>query len=252
MPLVQYSLYCDLQAPTPSYKDMPVVQYSLYCDLQAPGRLRYLLDVSLQLASSTRPQDCNTAAYLLRLITQQPLLYSVICAGYVDQLNSATSHHWTLRHTRNRGGATDTTQGVQDSTQGVGDTTQGVGHTTQGVGDTTQGVEDSIHWVGDTIQGVGDTTQGVGDTSQGVGDTTQGVGHALTRDGVVGHCLQWCDTGVVNDAVGRCSVVLTLLLSQLDSQVTVARRSLVHAASTRPMYPTMHCIRYLLKDINLK
>jgi len=198
---------------------------------QAPARLQRLLDVSLQLASSTRPQDCNTAAYLLRLITQQPLLYKVISAGYVDQLNTPTSHHWTLRVTPNRGGVTDTTQGIADSTQVVGDTTQRVG---------------------DTIQGVGDTTQAGGDSTQGVGDTTEGVGPALTRDGVVGHCLQWCHTGVVNDVVGRCCVVLTLLLSQLDSQVTVAHRSLVHAASTQPMYPTMHCIRYLLKDVNLK
>lgn len=153
-----------------------------------------LLEASLQLARSTRPQDCNTAAYLLRIITQQPLLYHIIGVSYVDQLNTATC---------------------------------------------LLTVKEAL-W------------------RCGLNDATQGMHPTLERDGIFKEpesckkCLYWHDTRVLNDFVGRCCVMLTLLLGQLDSQVTVARHNLVQAASTQPMYPTMHCIRYLLRDVDLK
>ncbi len=45
--------------------------------LQNKGRLKSLFEGSLELASSTRPQDCTTAAYLLRLLLTQPLLQEI-------------------------------------------------------------------------------------------------------------------------------------------------------------------------------
>ena len=34
--------------------------------------------------------------------------------------------------------------------------------------------------------------------------------------------------------------------------MVVARQSLLHAAATRPLYPTLQCMRYILADQNLK
>ncbi len=40
--------------------------------LQAVSRSGELLNAALELSCSTRPQDCNTAAYLLRLLIKHP------------------------------------------------------------------------------------------------------------------------------------------------------------------------------------
>lgn len=46
--------------------------------------------------------------------------------------------------------------------------------------------------------------------------------------------------------------LLHTLLQLLVDQVTVARGSLVVAAANRPMYPTLHCIRYILEEVDLR
>ena len=46
--------------------------------------------------------------------------------------------------------------------------------------------------------------------------------------------------------------VLQTLLLQLQDQLDVAKKNLLHAAATRPLYPTLHCIRYLLADLDLR
>ena len=46
--------------------------------------------------------------------------------------------------------------------------------------------------------------------------------------------------------------MVSLLLMHLREQVGVAGRNLLHASATRPMYPTLHCIRYILADTNLR
>ncbi|CAG5133518.1 unnamed protein product, partial [Candidula unifasciata] len=43
-----------------------------------------------------------------------------------------------------------------------------------------------------------------------------------------------------------------ILLSLLDSQISVANQSLITAAANRPMYPTLHCIRYIMQEMNFK
>ena len=154
-----------------------------------------LLEASLRLASSTRPQDCNTAAYILRIITQQPLLYDVIGDTYIDQLNCDANQSWTAKETAAR-----------------------------------PRLDDSAEDIDQVVE-------------------TDGI----NRDqGDCRRLLRCCDGDVNNDVSGRRFTVLTLLLRQLDKQVTVACHNLVNAASTQPMYPMMHCIRYLLSDVDLK
>ncbi|RUS78380.1 hypothetical protein EGW08_013851 [Elysia chlorotica] len=45
-------------------------------------------------------------------------------------------------------------------------------------------------------------------------------------------------------------LLLRSLLQLLDSQISVAEQSLVSAAASRPMYPTLHCIRYILQELD--
>ncbi|XP_041351215.1 thyroid adenoma-associated protein homolog [Gigantopelta aegis] len=47
-------------------------------------------------------------------------------------------------------------------------------------------------------------------------------------------------------------LLLSILLMLLREQLSVARRSLTSAAANGPMYPTLHCIRYILSEINYK
>ncbi|XP_074661192.1 tRNA (32-2'-O)-methyltransferase regulator THADA-like [Tubulanus polymorphus] len=55
-----------------------------------------------------------------------------------------------------------------------------------------------------------------------------------------------------NDLEGRSLLTLSVLVSSLSEQLEVAKKTLLHAAATRPMYPVIHCIRYLLSTINLR
>ncbi|XP_069117931.1 tRNA (32-2'-O)-methyltransferase regulator THADA-like isoform X2 [Argopecten irradians] len=51
---------------------------------------------------------------------------------------------------------------------------------------------------------------------------------------------------------GRSLLLLWILLSYLLDQKEVAKGSLIMAAANRPLYPTLHCIRYILFDVALK
>ena len=51
---------------------------------------------------------------------------------------------------------------------------------------------------------------------------------------------------------GSSYLLLWILLLYLRSQMEVARTGLAVAATSRPMYPTLHCIRYLLFHIQLR
>ena len=67
------------------------------------------------------------------------------------------------------------------------------------------------------------------------------------------------NVGMIGDGVppktsydSRQLEMVSLLLMHLREQVGVAGRNLLHASATRPMYPTLHCIRYILADANLR
>lgn len=54
------------------------------------------------------------------------------------------------------------------------------------------------------------------------------------------------------ESSGGTVLLLWILLFYLKDQLQVARTGLFIAAATKPMYPTLHCIRYILFDVNLK
>nr|XP_022332415.1 thyroid adenoma-associated protein homolog isoform X4 [Crassostrea virginica] len=55
-----------------------------------------------------------------------------------------------------------------------------------------------------------------------------------------------------HNSSGGTILLLWILLLYLKEQLQVAKTGLFIAAATKPMYPTLHCIRYILFDINLK
>ncbi|XP_033733610.1 thyroid adenoma-associated protein homolog [Pecten maximus] len=62
----------------------------------------------------------------------------------------------------------------------------------------------------------------------------------------------FCLPSVDNNQSGRSLLLLWILLSYLQDQKEVAKGSLIMAAANRPLYPTLHCIRYILFDVALK
>ncbi|XP_061173065.1 tRNA (32-2'-O)-methyltransferase regulator THADA-like [Saccostrea echinata] len=51
---------------------------------------------------------------------------------------------------------------------------------------------------------------------------------------------------------GGTVLLLWILLFYLEDQLQVSKTGLFITAATKPMYPTLHCIRYILFDVNLK
>ena len=55
---------------------------------QTEEKCRALYSAGMQLAASTRPQDCGTAAYIFRLLLQQPCAEGIVQShGPVPQLD---------------------------------------------------------------------------------------------------------------------------------------------------------------------
>lgn len=128
--------------------------------LQDPEFLKELLSAAMVLSESTRPQDCSTAAYLLRLLLQQENIGPVI-KNYKPTLLSNSSASF---------------------------------------------LQIPLPMPGSQKQEV-----------------------------------------KINDLL----LVQQLILLLID-QLEVAKTSLVHAAATRPMYPTIHCIRYIIANLNFR
>lgn len=55
---------------------------------------------------------------------------------------------------------------------------------------------------------------------------------------------------LVNSVASRCYMTIDLLLCQLTDQVTTATNSLLEAAGSKPIYPTIFCIRHVLENFN--
>ncbi|KAK7482199.1 hypothetical protein BaRGS_00026548, partial [Batillaria attramentaria] len=136
---------------------------------------RALYSAALKLAVSTRPQDCGTAAYLLRFLSHVPF-----------------ASHAMESHTLRSSTTILTAEQSSDIDAPAKDTAPET-------------------------------------DSTGNGDRLMGAVE-----------------------VPREMRLLSTLLQLLVDQVTVARSSLVVAAANRPMYPTLHCIRYILEDMNLR
>lgn len=50
----------------------------------------------------------------------------------------------------------------------------------------------------------------------------------------------------------RSFAVLTLLLDELRDELRLADHSLLLVAAQRPLYPVLHCLRYLFSDVDLR
>ncbi|XP_059154610.1 thyroid adenoma-associated protein homolog [Physella acuta] len=61
--------------------------------------------------------------------------------------------------------------------------------------------------------------------------------------------LRMSDVTTVS-CVNKPLFLLEILLKLLDDEILVAKQSLITAAATRPMYPTLHCIRYILQEVD--
>jgi hypothetical protein len=134
-----------------------------------------LLDISLELAGSNRPQDCTTGAFLLRILLLQPTIQDFLLhhqETLTKYLTPSALTHW------------------QDLVNGTPD------------------LKASLQKI--SLQTTSDVSSG---------------GTLL---------LVW------------------ILLLYLEDQLKVAKNGLFIAAATKPMYPTLHCIRYILFDVNLR
>ncbi|XP_050405333.1 thyroid adenoma-associated protein homolog [Patella vulgata] len=68
---------------------------------------------------------------------------------------------------------------------------------------------------------------------------------------VIAHCDKiQLNTDCDRDGV-RYLKFLEMMILSLQDQTEVAKKGLIIAAANRPIYPTIHCIRYVLKDIKL-
>ncbi|KAK3597815.1 hypothetical protein CHS0354_029374 [Potamilus streckersoni] len=58
--------------------------------------------------------------------------------------------------------------------------------------------------------------------------------------------------GITNSNFGRRLLLLWILLKYLQDQRVVAEKNLLIAAANRPLYSTIHCIRYILSDVDYR
>lgn len=158
---------------------------------QCPARLATLFQTALKLASSTRPQDCTTAAYLLRVLLDQPLIRQVVTQSKdnLDQPQDVKQNSTSPSHAKDKDEDSSVNPKASEEDSAIKS-------------------ESSAHGGGDEEAG--------GDMSE------------------------------------RYLVVLKVLMLHLKQQLEVANKSLIHAAATQPLYPTMHCIRCLLSDFDLR
>ena len=156
---------------------------------QDPSLLSTLLESALSLAQSTRPQDCTTAAYLLRLLVKQPSLYHIL----IDH----------LQHTSN----TDTGIVAMDTDDKSNEDGSNQMHKNMEYSDNESPMKysDLNAWL-----------------------------------------------RVENSESARYLLLLRCVLDEVKSEAAAASTNLLHAAATRPMYPALHVIRYLIGDVNMK
>ena len=57
---------------------------------------------------------------------------------------------------------------------------------------------------------------------------------------------------ISNGSDSRFLLAVCILLNHLDHQVKIANDSLLQAAGSKPIYPTIHCIRHLLENYDLE
>ncbi|XP_048737624.2 thyroid adenoma-associated protein homolog isoform X2 [Ostrea edulis] len=134
-----------------------------------------LLDISMELAGSNRPQDCTTGAFLLRILLLQPNIQDFLLNPEETLPKYLTPSALT-------------------------------------------------QWE-DLLNG------------------TQNLKAALQK------ISQQASS---NDSSRGTLLLVWILLLYLEDQLKIAKNGLFIAAATKPMYPTLHCIRYILFGVNLR
>lgn len=134
-----------------------------------------LLDISMELAGSNRPQDCTTGAFLLRILLLQPNIQDFLLNPKETLPKYLTPSALT-------------------------------------------------QWE-DLLNG------------------TQNLKAALQK------ISQQASS---NDSSRGTLLLVWILLLYLEDQLKIAKNGLFIAAATKPMYPTLHCIRYILFGVNLR
>ncbi|XP_070182085.1 tRNA (32-2'-O)-methyltransferase regulator THADA-like [Littorina saxatilis] len=154
-------------------------------DLLTEEKCKALYSAAMQLAVSTRPQDCGTAAYVFKFLLHQPCS-SVVVRSCKPILQSGS-----------------------------------------------EGLSSGEH----TLESTSD-----GNTPQPRKDTAE-VKELKTL-------LQEIESADTNTSPHL--QLLHALLVVLVDQISVAQTSLILAAANRPIYPTLHCVRYILDGLDFR
>ncbi|XP_013405137.1 thyroid adenoma-associated protein homolog [Lingula anatina] len=149
-----------------------------------------ILTACLQLVYSTKPQDCTTAAYLMKLVLRQDGIYKTLLQ-FLETFTSIGSE-----------------QEKNDSTELDADKD-------------------------------GECPLEIDRTDQ-----TSFISEEHDNES---HFAKF-----VTEYERAFQLWLEILLVHLSRQIETARRNLLHAAATGPLYPVLHCVRLLLDDMDLR
>ncbi|XP_076464247.1 tRNA (32-2'-O)-methyltransferase regulator THADA-like [Babylonia areolata] len=213
----------------------------LVCTAQHPRLLTEetcgeLYGAAMRLAVSTRPQDCGTAAYVFRLLLRQP------CVGRV--LASQGRHLSADNHPGHHCGQGGRGQGGPSGPPGKEEELGRACRVAQGEG-VTPAASDSK----DASQTAPTDSQLVKLMAKMKTRNDDNNKDDIANDDNASATLHNDDSDDDDDVSATLSL-LRALLSLLVEQVAVAETSLIVAAANRPMYPTLHCIRYILDRVH--
>lgn len=212
------------------------VSYGHFLPEQTEEHCKELYSCAMNLATSTRPQDSSTAAYLFRFLLQQSCISSVIKGHKLELQNPACINK--LLQEKSCPQKSDPDPSYDTCTNG--------------------GLSEAAPYILFNIQNpllLDCTAQHGGKHSAPLSkseaaECTAQENHLraqeLVLDTVSGVWLS-----ASNIEVPTVLHQLQVLLSLLVDQVVIARHSLVVAAASRPMHPTLHSIRCILSTLDL-
>ncbi|KAL4224170.1 hypothetical protein ACF0H5_017623 [Mactra antiquata] len=175
-------------------------------------QIEELLEISISLSESTRPQDSMTAAYLLSVLIHQPSLYNVLKQKALMHISDDESS------------STDLAGCDQDDGKEVPKKEAKVVTINSNKENKMADEENMMTYDSHNVADFNDVTK--------------------TDD-------EYCDVIKPADdtKISRRYLLLCILLRSLTSQMKTAKKSLVIAAANKPLYPTIQCMRYCFNDV---
>jgi hypothetical protein len=203
--------------------ELPLIFVPVVALLQDTDVLSQLLDSGLMLVKSTRPQDCTTSAYLLLLLAKQPGLFPLLKEALLAQgdVMTESEKHGDIMAKE------EALSDIMTTKSSNGD-----------IMDMEQPDDE-------------DNSNSVSIKATPIGSKSSGA-TLLTNVESANSWTNFDVSNVENSEAGRVLLLLRCVLEELRGEVRVARGNLLHAAATRPMYPALHVIRYLLENMDLK